>query len=209
MEKTESKSKVIDNMLEEHGLLLLSDSTLPSLVSLVVGGPIRGSWWGHPMGKQIYALADRLEDTENVITAKLVSKKVTFVHKKLWPQLARIGCADESWQTEKLSAPAVSLLRSVREQQVLTTNSLPKTLSISKPGKVCDELEKKLLIHTEAFHSESGSHYKRLQTWESWSNSRNIDLAKTNLQQSKEDFAKILEALNTSSNANATLPWQC
>src|SRR5437868_1850835 len=103
MEKAESNSKSIDKMLEEHGLLLLSDSSLPSLVSLVVGAPIRGSWWGHPKGRQIFAVADRLGDREDVISAKLISGKVTFVHKKLWSKVARIGCANENWQTDGLS----------------------------------------------------------------------------------------------------------
>ena len=34
--------------LEEHGLLLLQDKTLPSLVGLIAGEPVSGSWWGHP-----------------------------------------------------------------------------------------------------------------------------------------------------------------
>src|SRR6266566_2986934 len=33
-------------VLECDGLMLLSDSLLPSLTSFVVGAPIGGSWWG-------------------------------------------------------------------------------------------------------------------------------------------------------------------
>jgi hypothetical protein len=208
MVKAETKSQIVEKMLQEHGLLLLSDSRLPSLVSLVVGAPIQGSWWGHPMGRQIYALADQLGDSAEVISTKLISGKVTFVHKKLWPQVARIGCAGEKWQTERLSGAATDLLKLVRAQQVLATDSLPKTQALSKPGKACDELEKRLLVYTEEFHSDSGAHHKRIQTWETWSKSRNIDVAPIELQQAKEDLTKILELLNFKFHASATLPWQ-
>jgi len=32
---------------------------LPSFVVAVAGGPVKGSWWGHPKGALIYDLAKR------------------------------------------------------------------------------------------------------------------------------------------------------
>src|SRR5688500_6338715 len=46
--------------LERDGILLLSDASLPSVVSMVAGGPVRGSWWSHPQGKRIFALTQAL-----------------------------------------------------------------------------------------------------------------------------------------------------
>ena len=37
--------------LKRYGLLLVTDARLPSLVALVAGAPVRGSWWSHPRGK--------------------------------------------------------------------------------------------------------------------------------------------------------------
>ena len=87
------------SQLERTGLLLLSDSAIPSLVQLVVGQPVRGSWWGHPQGHAIYALSARLGDHEDVLIVKLVGGKVTFVHRKLWPALLAVARSGEPWQS--------------------------------------------------------------------------------------------------------------
>ena len=69
--------------LERWGLLLLQDPVLPSLATLIAGAPIRGSWWGHARGGDIFRVANELE--QEVVTAKLIDGKVTFVHRRLWP----------------------------------------------------------------------------------------------------------------------------
>jgi len=71
-------------LLARDGLLLMSDPALPSIVALVAGAPVRGSWWGHPQGRTIYTLANRLIDHPDVLLLKLVAGKDTFVHRSLW-----------------------------------------------------------------------------------------------------------------------------
>ena len=35
--------------LSEHGLLLQQDKRLPSVIGVIVGGPLAGSWWGQKL----------------------------------------------------------------------------------------------------------------------------------------------------------------
>jgi hypothetical protein len=48
--------------LQKLGLLLLSDSSLPSVSRLVAGDSLRGSWWSHERGRTIFAVSEMLED---------------------------------------------------------------------------------------------------------------------------------------------------
>jgi len=80
--------------VEEHGAALeAARGPIPSLAVSIVGGPIRGSWWGHERSHEIYAVTSRIRESEDVLVCKLVEGKVTFVHRRLWPALVRL--ADE------------------------------------------------------------------------------------------------------------------
>ena len=78
--------------VEKHGVVLqAARGPVPSLAEAVAGGPIRGSWWGHPMGRQIYEAAETVIDSGEVLVCKLVEGKVTYVHRRLWPSLVRLA----------------------------------------------------------------------------------------------------------------------
>ena len=78
--------------LVEHGMLLQSArGPLPNIAELVAGGPIKGSWWGHPQGQAIFAELQSLDDSPDVVRLRLVNGKVTFVHRRLWPALVRVA----------------------------------------------------------------------------------------------------------------------
>ena len=79
--------------LKRHGLLLLNDKALPNLCALVVRERVRGSWWAHPQAQEIFDVYDALEDHPDVLISKLVSGKVTYVHRQFWPHVAAIGRA--------------------------------------------------------------------------------------------------------------------
>jgi len=53
--------------------------------------PIRGSWWGHVAGTQIYAILNALDDSPDVVSTRLVNDKVTLIHARLWPAIARVA----------------------------------------------------------------------------------------------------------------------
>jgi len=64
---------------------------VPNLAEAVVGGRIRGSWWGHAKGKQIFWLTRAVRDSSDVLVCRLVGKKITYVHRRLWPALVRLA----------------------------------------------------------------------------------------------------------------------
>lgn len=78
--------------VKRHGIVLqAARGPVPSLAQAVAGAPIRGSWWGHPKGHEIFAAADAVSESDEVLVCKLVEGKVTFVHRRLWPALARLA----------------------------------------------------------------------------------------------------------------------
>jgi hypothetical protein len=54
---------------------------------VIAGGPIRGSWWGHPKGAEIYSILGYLQESPDVLVCRLVGGKITLVHRRLWPAL--------------------------------------------------------------------------------------------------------------------------
>lgn len=79
--------------VEEHGVVMATArGPVPSLAEAIAGGPIKGSWWGHAKGKAIFAALESL-DERDVKFFKLIDRKVTIVHRRVWPALVRL--ADE------------------------------------------------------------------------------------------------------------------
>ena len=76
----------------KHGVVLASaKGPVPCVAEAVAGEPIVGSWWAHPKGKAIFAALSEIDDSADVRCFKLVDGKVTFVHRKAWPALVRLG----------------------------------------------------------------------------------------------------------------------
>ena len=64
---------------------------VPSLAETIAGAPIAGSWWGHPKGHEIFAVATAVSESASVLVCKLVDGKVTYVHRRLWPALVKLA----------------------------------------------------------------------------------------------------------------------
>lgn len=78
--------------VKKHGVVLqAARSSVPSLAEAVAGERIRGSWWGHPKGREIYRAAEAVCESPDVLVCKLVEGKVTYVHRRLWPALVRLA----------------------------------------------------------------------------------------------------------------------
>jgi hypothetical protein len=146
---------------------------IPSLVGEIVGGPIRGSWWGHPKAAVIFNIAQVLDHSPEVLVAKLLAGRVSFIHRALWPALYRV-VSDRSWKataTEAISEGARELLarversRGVRLDQI-SPEAAPSERRQLKVAK--DELEKGLLVHAAEVHTERGSHSTMLMDWRRW-----------------------------------------
>jgi hypothetical protein len=75
-----------------HGLVLESGpGPVPSLAETVAGGPIRGSWWGHSRGREIFAVTRAVRGCPDVLVCRLVDGKITYVHRRLWPAIVRLA----------------------------------------------------------------------------------------------------------------------
>jgi hypothetical protein len=79
-------------VVRRHGVLLESaKGPIPNLAELVVGEPIRGSWWAHPGSHEIFAVINRARGSRAVVATRLVNGKVTLIHRRLWPALVRLA----------------------------------------------------------------------------------------------------------------------
>jgi hypothetical protein len=77
--------------VERHGVVLVAGKgPVPRLVEAILGEPIRGSWWAHPAGHGIFAVLAKLGESRDLLTCRLIDKKVTLVHRRLWPALVRL-----------------------------------------------------------------------------------------------------------------------
>jgi hypothetical protein len=194
--------------LRKHGLLLLSDSKLVSVTTLVVGKPVRGSWWGHPKGRDIFRVVCQVADHPDVAVTKLISGKVTFVHRKLWPALIAVGTSRESWQMNGLSRKAENLLQLVDRNGEVRSDRLPASPKAKhSPWRAAvRELEERLLVYVEEFHSEIGAHARRLESWRHWADRVGIAFVRLTPINARQDFEKVIQKLN--SKYNAPLPWK-
>jgi hypothetical protein len=193
--------------LKKLGILLASDPNLPSVCTLITGEPLKSSWRSHPLAQTIFQVNERLEDHADVLITKLLSGKVTFVHRKLWPELFAIGTARETWQLDSLSPSARALLKIIDDCGTLRTDKL-KASSKMKPADAARELERRLLIQAAQVHTGSGAHAKNLETWEHWS--KRVGFVATPIT-SAEGMRKMearVRRINLEFNAKSRLPWQ-
>jgi hypothetical protein len=76
--------------VRKHGVVLASGKgPVPNLADAVAHDPIRGSWWAHPKGHEIFQVLSNLNQSREVLVCRLVAGKITYVHRRLWPALVR------------------------------------------------------------------------------------------------------------------------
>lgn len=64
---------------------------VPNLVEAIAGESISGSWWAHPLSHEMYSLIWALRGSSDILVCRVVQGKVTYVHRRLWPALARLA----------------------------------------------------------------------------------------------------------------------
>ncbi|HKG46285.1 MAG TPA: hypothetical protein VKB02_06140 [Pyrinomonadaceae bacterium] len=192
--------------LQKRGLLLLSDSSLPSVSRLIAGDSLRGSWWTHERAHTIFAVNEMIEDHPDVLITKLISKKVTFVHRELWAEIYSIGVAREDWQLKGLTAGAKQLLKTVEAEGTLQTNDLGKAQG-AKAGDTARVLETRLLLHANQIHTESGAHAKVLETWDTWAKRAAFRAKRKDPLAARRFLEQRLAELNTEFTGRGELPW--
>ena len=97
------KQKEALAFVERHGIVLqAARGSLPNLAETIAGGAIRGSWWGHPKGKEIFHAVKTIGASPNVLVCKLVEGKITYVHRRLWPALIKLASRFRKEQLAKV-----------------------------------------------------------------------------------------------------------
>ncbi len=178
--------------LARHGLLLKQDKALPSVVGLVTGEVLTGSWWNHALAREIYALLEALAERPDVLETKLVRGKVTFVARSLWPAWLGVAARNEPWQRAGISPAAARLLDEVMGRGEHEAS-----------GPTVKELEERLLVRSEQRHTPSGRHVLVLESWPRWAEREAI----TALPVAESQHA--LEAAARSLGApSEALPWR-
>jgi hypothetical protein len=66
-------------------------ASVPSLAQVVTGETLRGSWWAHPKGNEIFRLSRSIRSSSDVLVCRLVDGKITYIHRRLWPALVRVA----------------------------------------------------------------------------------------------------------------------
>jgi hypothetical protein len=124
--------------VKRHGIVLqAARGPAPCLAATIAGGPIRGSWWSHPKGKEIYRVADAISESDDVLVCKLVEGKVTYVHRRVWPALVKLAA--------RFSKPR---LAKIWEEHTATGQHRSKQLAF--PGWVPPEVRKEAEALTAA-----------------------------------------------------------
>ena len=79
--------------VRKHGLVLQSAHVpgVPVLVDAIAGTRIRGSWWGHPKGQEIFRVLGEVHDSPDVVALRLIKGKVTLAHRGVWPALVALA----------------------------------------------------------------------------------------------------------------------
>ncbi len=197
-------------VLKTTGAFLVSDATLPSVAGLVAEAPVRGSWWAHPQAHAIFRVANALAEHPDVITVKLFSGKVTYVHRRYWGALIVVATSGEPWQVRGLSSLARRLLLRVEKEGKLRTDHLPELLNVKLKaiGDAARELEGRLLVYGASVHTEKGSHAKQLDSWKHLARRRRITGRRMSAQLAKQEFREIARRLEERYHARVNLPWQ-
>jgi hypothetical protein len=80
------------SFVRKHGVVLMAaKGPVPRLTEWIAGEAIRGSWWSHAKGRDIYARLSKLSSSPNILICRLIDGHVTFVHLRLWPALVRLA----------------------------------------------------------------------------------------------------------------------
>lgn len=158
VDEVQAATRRILAVLVRDGLLLKQDKHLPSVITLLAGKPLSASWWSHPDSRVMFRVLSELADHPDVLVAKLLLGKDTFVHRSLWPSLLAVAVGEEPWQSHGLTRAARRLLARTRGASVPVRSS----------GAPVRELLARLLVHAEESHTASGRHEMVLASWESW-----------------------------------------
>jgi hypothetical protein len=60
--------------VRQHGVVLASGKgPVANVVEAIVNEPIRGSWWGHPRGREIFRILRQLQVSREILVCRLMN----------------------------------------------------------------------------------------------------------------------------------------
>ena len=161
------------------------------------------------MAQKIFQVNERLDDHPDVLIAKLLAGKVTFVHRQFWPALLAVATSKEPWQMRNLSEAAQQVLKFLKKAGSVRSDELKiGTVGRKELSESVRILERRLLTHSRQVHTESGAHAKVLESWESWAASAKLKTGAISLAEAKESLEQRVQELNEKFDGKVTLPWQ-
>ena len=89
--KTLTVAEAIEFIRHQGVVLVSAKGPVPRLTEAIIGETIKGSWWGHPRGREIFAVLGGVSDSPDALFCRLVEGKITVVHRRLWPALVRLA----------------------------------------------------------------------------------------------------------------------
>jgi hypothetical protein len=195
--------------LSEFKLLPFSDAKAPSLVSIVAGSRVVGSWWGHPAGPLIYRVGEALDSDPNVLLSKLWRGKLTLIDRSLWPALVRIGRARGPWQMTGMSTNSTRVLEEIDGKKAVRITQIPPE---SFPGsrsvrEGIRDLEQRLLILTRSVHTSSGAHALEGESWSAWSRRMRTPHFSGSVVSAQLALEKAAERLSPGVQPRRMFPW--
>lgn len=168
---------------------------MPSLAEAVIGAPFSGSVWQHAKGNLIFRLGRRLRASPDVLALRLWEGKLTFVDRRLWPEVYRVVMEPVRRRAalQGLSPDARDLLERVeREGDV----RMPRDEHL----KERETLEARLLVHSSDIELD-GEFWARLQSWRRWASA---DVLRT---ANAISYEQALRALASRSGEAPAGPW--
>ncbi len=208
-DKAQSTLARIEKEFARVGLLLQHDRDLPSFTTLVAGHAIAGSWWGHRRGKQIYRLLEAFERGAGALSAKLVNRKITYVHSRLWPAFIELALHGQRTRARAVSPLAKALFKVVAESDVARVDELA-AIGFAAPRELAAaarELDEAILVHADSVHTSSGAHAKVLRSWTSWAGAHDVVRSTGySLGRARREFSEALHRLQGDRVASLTLP---
>ena len=194
---TSELSRRILRAVDDQGVLLVHDRVLPSVTGLVVGEPIAGSWWSHPMANAIYTALGELDDA--VATVKLVTKKDTLVARSLWPDLVAIGQARSEAQLRGLGPASLDLLDDIEA-------AVGPLIVDRSQADLAKDLALRLLVIADEVHTDAGHHAKAYSSWSRWATTRAVAGTDGDAERARRRFEDCVASWPATKRSKL-LPW--
>ena len=134
------------DLIRYHGLMLESAKGFePSFAERVAGQPIKGSWWGHSRGHQIYELTQKIHQSNAVLVCTVAKGRITYIHRRLWPFFVHLSSNFPKHSLDKVREIHLPSGRHTR-QDIAFPDWVPEKVTAIAGNLSLEEAEKGIAI---------------------------------------------------------------